>query len=130
MGSNSSRTVSLETDCAERSLQVQRDTCSAARGKESEKKGCSPGGTDQRQTSIVPSATGTVIPASDWPATPDAVPERTPRPQLLSLPRLKDAWMYVCMYGGPGEQRLPRKRQTLDLSPLSTRDLFQVGSHQ
>ena len=31
--------------------------------------------TDQRQTSSVPSATGNVIPASDWPATPDAVPE-------------------------------------------------------
>ena len=31
--------------------------------------------TDQRQTSSVSSATGTVIPASDWPATPDTVPE-------------------------------------------------------
>ena len=31
--------------------------------------------TNQRQTSSVPSTIGTVIPASDFPATPDAVPE-------------------------------------------------------
>ena len=31
--------------------------------------------TDQRQTSSVPSVTGTVIPVPDWPATPDVVPE-------------------------------------------------------
>ena len=30
---------------------------------------------DQRQTSSVPFATGTVIPALDWTATPDVVPE-------------------------------------------------------
>ena len=48
LGSNSPQTVSLETDCAERSLQVRRDTRSATLGKENEKKGCSPG----RQTSV------------------------------------------------------------------------------
>ena len=42
LGSNSPQTVSLETDCAARSLQVRRDTRSAPRGKENEKKGCSP----------------------------------------------------------------------------------------
>ena len=52
--------------------------------------------TDQRQTSSVPSATGTVIPASDWSATPDAVPEWTPRAQLHDLPRLKDAYVDGC----------------------------------
>ena len=38
----------LRTDCAEITLQVRRDTRSAARGKENEKKGCSPG----RQNSV------------------------------------------------------------------------------
>ena len=42
LGSNSRQTVSLETDCAERSLQLRRDARSAAQGKENEKKGCSP----------------------------------------------------------------------------------------
>ena len=42
LGSNSPQMVSLETDCAERSLRLRRDACSAAQGKENEKKGCSP----------------------------------------------------------------------------------------
>ena len=42
LGNNSPQTVSLETDCAERSLQLRRDAHSAARGKENSKKGCSP----------------------------------------------------------------------------------------
>ena len=42
LGSNSPQMVSLETDCVERSLQLQRDARSAAQGKENEKKGCSP----------------------------------------------------------------------------------------
>ena len=42
LGSNNPQTVSLETDCAERSLELRRDTRSAAQGKENEKKGCSP----------------------------------------------------------------------------------------
>ena len=50
--------------------------------------------TDQRQASSVSSATGTVIPASDWPATPDTVPEQTPRAQLHRLWRLKDAYLF------------------------------------
>ena len=53
--------------------------------------------TDQRQTSSVPFVTGTVIPASDWPATSDAVPEYTPRTQLHNLPRLKDAYKRVVL---------------------------------
>ena len=61
--------------------------------------------TGQRQTSSVPSATGTVIPASDWLATLDAAPEKkrqkkkkkTPRAQLHSLPRLKDAYIIISM---------------------------------
>ena len=53
--------------------------------------------TGQRQTSSVSSAMGTVIPAADWLATLDAAPEKkhqkqTPRAQLHSLPRLKDAY--------------------------------------
>ena len=40
--SNSPQMVSLETDCAERSLQLRRDARSAAQGKENEKKGYSP----------------------------------------------------------------------------------------
>ena len=52
--------------------------------------------TGQRQTSSVSSATGTVIPTSDWLATLDAAPEKTPRAQLHSLPRLKNA--YIQMY--------------------------------
>ena len=50
LGSNCPQTVSLETDCAERSLQVRRDTRSAARRKTNEKKGCSP----CRQASVRP----------------------------------------------------------------------------
>ena len=42
LGSNSPQTVSLETDCAERSLQLRRDARSAGQEKENEKKGCSP----------------------------------------------------------------------------------------
>ena len=42
LGSNSPQTVSLETDCAEWSLQLRRDAHTAAQGKENEKKGCSP----------------------------------------------------------------------------------------
>ena len=48
LGSNSPQTVSLETDCAERSLRARRDSRSAAQRKENEKKGCSP----CRQTSV------------------------------------------------------------------------------
>ena len=48
LGSNSPQTVSLETDCAESSLQLCRDARSAAQRKENEKKGCSP----CRQTSV------------------------------------------------------------------------------
>ena len=42
LGSNSPQMVSLETDCAERSLQLRRDARSAAQVQENEKKGCSP----------------------------------------------------------------------------------------
>ena len=48
LGSNSPLTVSLETDCAERSLQLWRDARSAVRRKKNEKKGCS----QCRQTSV------------------------------------------------------------------------------
>ena len=41
LGSNSPQTVSLETDCAARFLQLGRDARSAARRRENEKKGCS-----------------------------------------------------------------------------------------
>ena len=54
--------------------------------------------TDQRQTSSVPSATGTVISALDWSATPGTVPEQTPRAQLHILPRLKDAYVNLTSY--------------------------------
>ena len=65
--------------------------------------------TGQRQTSSVPSTTGTVTPASDWPATPDAVPEWTPRAQLHSLPRLKDTYNYTPTYAPAREVRKKRK---------------------
>ena len=39
--SNSPQTVSLETDCAEKSLQLRRDARSVTQRKENEKKGCS-----------------------------------------------------------------------------------------
>ena len=76
-GANSRRTVSLETDCAEGSLQVQRDTRSTARRKENEKRGCSP----CRQTSVrlhlcpLPQGLSFAPLMSHWPATPDTVPE-------------------------------------------------------
>ena len=68
LGSNSPQTVTLETDCSERSLQLRRDARSATQRRENEK-------TDHAASDFVSPATGTVMPALDWLATPDVVPE-------------------------------------------------------
>ena len=50
--------------------------------------------TDQRQTYLCSLPQGRSFPHLDWQATPDAVTEYTPRAQLHSLPRLKDAYVF------------------------------------
>ena len=74
LGSNSPQTVSLETDCRKVSPSSKRHSLTSTRKREWEER-LQPMQTNQRQISSVPSATGTVIPASDWPATPDVVLE-------------------------------------------------------
>ena len=70
------RRVSLETDCAEWSLPTSKRRSLSSTGKREWEERLQPMQTGQRQTLSVSSATGTVIPASDWLATLDAVPEK------------------------------------------------------
>ena len=55
--------------------ELQIDARSAAQRKENENKGCSPCRQISVRLHLCPSAIGIVIPALDWPATPDVVPE-------------------------------------------------------